>query len=156
MAETTSLEPEDWALWRTFLAANARLTLQIDRQLQQDSGLAQGEYGTLAAILDSTARALRVGELARQLAWEKSRVSHLITRMERRGLVERAASAEDGRGSLITVTPAGRRALLRAVRGHAAEVRQAFLGLIRPDERAVLERVLRRLATGDPASADDA
>jgi DNA-binding MarR family transcriptional regulator len=145
VTDATGLSPDDWALWRAFLAANARLTLRIDRQLQQEAGLAQGEYGTLAAILDTPDRAMRIGELATQLGWEKSRVSHLVTRMQRRGLIERAPTAEDGRGTRITVTPEGRRALLAAVRGHAEEVRRAFLENIAPEERAVLQRVLQRI-----------
>lgn len=152
MADATGLDPEDWALWRLFLAAEARLTLQIDRQLQQDSGLAQGEYGTLAAIVETPGHALRIGELAARLGWEKSRVSHLVTRMQRRGLIERTAAAEDGRGTRITVTAKGRRTLLSAVRGHAAEVRRAFLDHIEPGDRAALERLLANIMRGGPAA----
>lgn len=144
MMDATDIEPDEWALWRLFRQAQARLDRRIDGQLRQDAGMAQGEYGAIAAILESSERRLRVGDIARELGWEKSRASHLVTRLEERGWLAREAD-DDGRAARISVTAAGRRAHLGAVRGHAAQVRAAFLDHLQPEERRLLSRALQRI-----------
>jgi DNA-binding MarR family transcriptional regulator len=145
VVDATGISPEEWTLWRAFLRSHARVSREIDLQLQRDAGLAQGEYATISAILESPRRRLRIGEIAEALGWEKSRVSHLIGRMEQRSLVAREACADDARAVEIVVTPEGRRKQLAAVRAHAAEVRRVFLDHVSPDEREVMTRVLRRV-----------
>jgi DNA-binding MarR family transcriptional regulator len=143
--DATGTEPEEWALWRAFLVSHAQVSRRIDAQLHRDAGLAQGEYATITAILESPGRHLRIGEIAAALGWEKSRASHLVGRMERRGLLQREVCADDARAVEITVTREGRRKQLGAIRGHAAEVRRVFLEHVRPEERAVVTEVLTRV-----------
>lgn len=145
MGDATGTEADEWRLWRSFLAAQARLARRTDGQLQRDSELSRGEYGAIQAILDAPERRLRIGRIAEQLGWERSRVSHLILRMEQRGLIERDACDNDRRANELSVTRAGRRAHLAATRGHAAEVRRAFLDQVRPEERQMLQAVLDRI-----------
>jgi DNA-binding MarR family transcriptional regulator len=145
VADATGTEVEEWELWRAFLTSHARVSRTIDAQLQRDSGLAESEYATITAILESPERHLRVGQIADALGWEKSRASHLISRMERRGLVKREICAEDGRAMEIAVTSEGRKRQVGAIRGHVAEVRRVFLEQIEPDERAVVTRALTRV-----------
>jgi len=143
--DATGTEPEEWALWRAFLVSHAQVSRRIDAQLHRDAGLAQGEYATITAILESPGRRMRVGEIAAALGWEKSRASHLVGRMERRGLLRREPCADDARAVEITVTPEGRRTQIGAIRSHAAEVRRVFLEHVRPEERAVVTEVLTRV-----------
>lgn len=149
MADATGFEPEEWALWRDFRAVQARLTLAIDQQLQRDAGIDQAEYGILASLFEAEDRHLRVRDLCVELGWERSRMSHRVAQMERRGLVSRESVPHDGRAAWVELTPAGARMLLGAVRGHAQLVRRAFLDLLAPGEpeamQAVLTRVLARL-----------
>ena len=72
-------------------------------------------------------RKLRTGELAELLAWEKSRVSHQVARMEARGLLERTECDTDGRGTWVGLTDEGRRILLGSMREHAAAIREPVL-----------------------------
>lgn len=145
MTDATGTEPEEWALWRAFLASHARVTRLIDAQLQRDAGLTQGEYATITAILETPARHMRIGEIADALGWEKSRASHLIGRMEQRGLIRREVCADDARAIEIVVTTEGRRKQLKAIRGHVAEVRRLFLEQITPEERPVVTKALTRV-----------
>lgn len=149
MADATGTEPEEWALWRAFLKAQARLDRRMDGQLQRDADMTQGEYGAIAAILESTDRRLRVGEIARELGWERSRASHLITRLEKKGWLVREAWEHDGRAAQVTVTTDGKRIFLAAVRGHAAEVRDAFFANVSAEERSALADVLRRIISSN-------
>lgn len=145
MTDATGTDPEEWALWRAFLVSHARVTRLIDAQLQRDAGLTQGEYATITAILEAPARHMRIGEIADALGWEKSRASHLVGRMEKRGLVERGLCADDARAIEIAVTPEGRRKQLGAIRGHVAEVRRLFLEQISPEERPIVTDALTRV-----------
>jgi DNA-binding MarR family transcriptional regulator len=133
----------------------AQLSLEIDRQLRHTNDIGQSEYGTLAAIRESPGRRLRVGELAVRLGWEKSRTSHLVTRMEQRGLVTRREYPGDGRGTVIELTALGTRTLVRAVRDHAADVRRMFFSQMTADERAVVGTVLTRILDNLEPAADD-
>ena len=77
-------------------------------------------------------------------------MSHHVTRMERRGLVERAECAEDGRGAFIAVTPAGRTAIEQAAPGHVRAVRRLMFDALSNEDvdrlGTVIDKMLTRLA----------
>jgi len=79
----------------------------------------------LVALSDNDA-GMRVSDLAAQIGWERSRLSHQLRRMEERGLTERRPSAEDGRTSNVVLTANGRRAITDAAPGHVDLVRALF------------------------------
>src|ERR1700761_8013598 len=99
------LEADEWALWDTWMRAQRLLVRELDRSLQRDCGISKAEFSVLRT-LDGAAGELRVGELAESLGWEKSRVAHQLTRMEKRGLVERSGP---GRRTGVGLTAEGRR-----------------------------------------------
>ena len=72
----------------------------------------------LVQLTDSPEGRVRVTDLARALSWEKSRASHHLTRMERRGLVAREECRDDGRGAFVALTPEDRTAIEGAALGH--------------------------------------
>lgn len=152
MTDATGTVAEDWAVWRAFLAANTQLSAEIDRRLRRTHGISQAEYGTLAALRDAPGRRLRVGEIAALLGWEKSRMSHLVTRMEQCGLIARRGHSEDGRATDIVLTRLGVQTLLGAVGDHAADLHSLFFSQMTSDERAVvgavLDRILQNMAGG--------
>ena len=78
--------------------------------------------------------------LARELKWEKSRLSHQLSRMERRGLISRQACPTDARGSFAVLSPAGRAVLDSAAPGHVAEVRRLLFDVLTPAQVKALRR----------------
>lgn len=94
---------------------------------------------------------MRVGDVADRLGWEKSRVSHLVTRMEQRGLVARDVHPSDGRATDIVITPLGRRRLLSAVRQHAADLRELFFTRMTSEESDTLRAVFERMQQRGPS-----
>jgi DNA-binding MarR family transcriptional regulator len=157
MSVVSEIDESDWALWRGFLTMHRDLMRELDGRLQRDAGISQADYSVLLTLFDAPERRLRPGALGEALGWEKSRLSHQLTRMAARGLVERAECVTDGRGSWVVLTRDGRRTLLHAVRDHAASIRSLFLDALEPDEKRVMarasERVLGRL---DAATAGEA
>ncbi|WP_328610735.1 MarR family winged helix-turn-helix transcriptional regulator [Amycolatopsis sp. NBC_00345] len=138
MAETTALDPEEWALWDGWMRAQRLLARELERGLQRDSGISKAEFSVLVTLQRAPGRDLGVGELAESLAWEKSRVSHQLTRMENRGFVERTESGAGGRRTRIGLTAEGRRVAQGAVRGHAGNIRRYFFDSVTPEQAAVI------------------
>ncbi|MBU8807385.1 MarR family winged helix-turn-helix transcriptional regulator [Mycolicibacterium goodii] len=103
-----------------------RMTYEMNRQLQADSGLSLSDYDVLVALSDEDEEGMRVSDLAAQIGWERSRLSHQLRRMEQRGLTARRPSAEDGRTTIVVLTATGRRAIEDAAPGHVDLVRGLF------------------------------
>ncbi|GAA4634146.1 MarR family winged helix-turn-helix transcriptional regulator [Actinoallomurus vinaceus] len=136
MAET--LEPEEWELWDTWMRAQRLLVRELDRGLQRDSGISKAEFSVLVTLWQAPGREMRVGELSESLDWEKSRVSHQLTRMENRGFVERTQSGAAGRRTGIGLTAKGRRVVQSAILGHAGNIRRYFLDSLTPEQTAAI------------------
>jgi DNA-binding MarR family transcriptional regulator len=136
MSET--LEPEEWALWDTWTRAQRLLARELDRGLQRDCGISKAEFSVLVTLWQAPGRAMRVSELSESLDWEKSRVSHQLTRMEHRGFVEQTQRGAGGRRTGIGLTATGRRVARSAVVVHGANVRRYFLDSLTPEQRAVI------------------
>lgn len=145
MSTAPEISEQEWGLWRGFVTMHRHLARELDRQLQRDAGISQADFIVLGRLSEAPDRRLRTGELAELLAWEKSRVSHQVTRMESRGLVERTECDTDGRGTWVGVTPEGRRTLLAATRDHAAKIQELFFAELSAQERDVLHDVTRRI-----------
>ena len=145
MSSVSEIPPADWELWRTMRAMNEQLGRELDRQLQRDAGISQADYGILVTLFEAPDRQLRTGELGDVLAWEKSRVSHQVARMEARGLVERVVCESDGRGTWVTLATEGKRALLGAMRQHATAIRELFLDELDAEEKDVMLRAMSRV-----------
>jgi DNA-binding MarR family transcriptional regulator len=136
-------------LWRSWVALSSRLPAELHRQLQADSGLSLQDFEVLVHLTDSPDGRVRVTDLAGCAGWERSRLSHHVTRMEKRGLVERQECCDDGRGAFVAVTSAGRAAIERAAPAHARTVRGLVFASLSETEldavTAFAERVLGRL-----------
>ncbi|MBY8871518.1 MarR family transcriptional regulator [Micromonospora sp. PLK6-60] len=151
-------EREDRA-WRGYRRMRRLLDLELGRELMQDAGLSEPDYDVLSDLSETPEQRLRLSELADRMLWSRSRLSHHISRMQQRGLVTRLECATDGRGSIVALTPAGRRAVETAAPGHVAAVRRHLIDLLTPAEiealGALSQRVVDHLAarrTG-PAAA---
>jgi DNA-binding MarR family transcriptional regulator len=141
MTGTRWLSPDQQRAWRAFLRMQGRLDARLNRQLQSDSGLSLADYDVLVQLTDSAQGRLRPYELQRLLQWEQSRLSHHLSRMHRRGLVARDECTNDGRGTYITLTDAGRAAIESAAPGHVDAVRRLFFDGLTGEQVAALERV---------------
>lgn len=144
-SQTPWLSAQEEQLWRGWVQLNDEISTTLQREMQQDAKLSLSDYEVLVHLTDHPEGRLRVLDLARVLAWERSRVSHHLTRMERRGLVERRECAEDGRGAFIAVTEAGRAANQRAAPGHVAAVRRLVFDVLDAEEVTVLAAMIERM-----------
>ena len=148
-SEVRWLTVEEERVWRRWLTLNARLSATLQRELQDDAGLSMPDFEVLVHLTDSPEGRVRVTDLARLMQWERSRVSHHVTRMERRRLVQRVECAEDGRGAFVLITPPGRAAIEQAAPGHVNMVRRLIFDALSPEEvdafATIIEKMLAQL-----------
>jgi DNA-binding MarR family transcriptional regulator len=154
MTEPRWLDGTEARVWRAYLETQRDLLMTLSRQLTRDSGLSGADYELLVPISEAPDGLIRARDLALAVNWERSRLSHQITRMEKRGLVAREECPEDARGAMVRLTEQGRAAMRAAAPGHVAAVRQYFLDALTPQEIEVLDGALRRVAAGLPKDQD--
>lgn len=151
--EAPWLSEEEQAAWRGLLFMHERLSAALSRQLVADFGLSAQDYAVLVVLTDAPDGRLRPVDLGAALGWEKSRLSHHLSRMLDRGLVWRETCPTDQRGWYLSITDKGRRAIEAAAPGHVAAVRRAFVDRLTPAQLATLadiaEVVLEGLAEAE-------
>src|SRR6267143_7315060 len=149
MAKPRWLDEREAHLWRSWLRLNQELPSVLEEQISRDGGLSGADYAVLVPLSESPDGMLRARELGREILWDRSRLSHHVSRMEKRGLVVREECVEDGRGAMVRLTDAGRAAIEGAAPGHVAATRHYFFDLLSDDEvdqlTAVFDRVLANL-----------
>ena len=131
----------DWEVWKTFQIMRRQLDRALEKQLQRDSNISGPDYELLLTLSNAPDRQLRARDLGELVGWEKSRISHQVSRMETRGLVERRECGDDARGVWITLTIEGRRAVVGAMRDHTKAIREYFFDALTPEQLAVIGAV---------------
>lgn len=147
------LDDAEQAAWRTFLAMDHELFRFLDRRLQARSGISRGDFAVLVHLSEATDCTVRPSDLCRALGWEQSRMSHQLSRMERRGLLTRSRCTEDGRGAVVEVTEAGLATIAGAAPGHVGDLREVFVDVLGAgglDQLAELSRRVLDAIRGEP------
>ena len=134
MTEPRWLSPGQGRAWLGYRRMRALLDLQLTRDLARDSGLSEADYDVLSNVSEAAGHSMRLGDLAVHMLWSKSRLSHHVARMERRGLVAREDCPSDGRGAVLTLTEAGWQAIRHAAPGHVESVRRHFIDLLTDEQ----------------------
>ena len=121
----------------------------LDSQLRRDAELTHFEYYALAMLSESPERTLRMTSLAAQTNSTLPRLSHVVRRLEDRGLLERFPCPEDARATNVRLTAAGWDKVQQAAPGHVANVRQHVIDALTPEQvaqlRAIGEAILGRV-----------
>jgi len=142
------LSADEQRAWRTYLRMGSLLPAALNRQLQQDCGLTLPEYEVLVQLSEAPGQRLRPFQICDALNWEQSRLSHQLTRMERRLLVTRRECAADGRGAFVELTAAGAAAIGEAAPRHVATVRRLFFDRLSGTQRAAFEESCAAIVAG--------
>jgi DNA-binding MarR family transcriptional regulator len=153
------LTPEEDRAWRNWLAMAERVRSQIARDLLTDSGLSDADYVVLVQLSESDGRRVRMTDLAARLNWSKSRLSHQLSRMQARGLVEREECPADARGAFAVLGSCGLAELERAAPKHVASVRRHLIDVLDAEQLAQLatiaDQVVSRLRDQSACALED-
>lgn len=127
---------EELRVWRGFIETAEALRAELGSRLQAECSLSPGDYAVLLALSEADGRRLRSSQLAEDVGWERSRLSHHLGRMERRGLVRREECLTDNRGAEVVLTDEGGSAFRGATVPHLTAVRELFVDALTPAQLA--------------------
>lgn len=131
--------------WLSLVWTAELLPAALDAQLQADSGMTHFEFMVLGTLQQAEKSSLRTKDLAAAVNATMPRLSRVVGKLAERGLVERVGGDADGRVIHVHLSSAGRRALVRAMPGHLALVRDLVIDRIPPAQLQVLASVLEPL-----------
>lgn len=143
-AKRGRLTAQELAIWRSLLDTTDELRRVLGTQLQA-SGLSPGDYQVLLALREAEGQHLRSSELAATIDWERSRLSHHLGRMERRGLLRRDDCPTDSRGAVVSLTERGIEAFRRASAPHLRAIKRHFVDALTSEQLEALAEVLQAL-----------
>jgi DNA-binding MarR family transcriptional regulator len=143
--KTRWLDKDEEAAWRALATILVKLPWALECQLQRDSGLSFIEYHALARLSEDPNHTVRMSNLAALTNASLSRLSHLMTRLESRGLVRREADPEDGRFTNAILTKAGDAKLVASAPAHVATVRDLVIDAVSAAELQQLRETMGRL-----------
>jgi DNA-binding MarR family transcriptional regulator len=139
MANGAPLDDEELAAWRSFVDMRHLLERHLAKHLQREFALSDSDFEILVNLSEAPQGRMRAFELAHATQWEKSRMSHHLSRMEKRGLVRRETGAGPAlRYPDVVLTDAGRAAIEVSAPANAARVREFFIDPVGPERLAIL------------------
>ena len=144
---TKLLSPRELRVWHAFLFMGEDVLGRVGRDITQETGLSGPEFGVLSRLAGIGKGEMRQRALARVMGWDKSRLSHQLTRMQRRALIERHPSG--GKAVLVVLTELGRQKLDAARPIHAESVRRNLLSRLTPEQIDTIVRVSNLLGEED-------
>jgi DNA-binding MarR family transcriptional regulator len=144
---TKSLSPRELRVWHAFQLMHEDVLGRVDRDIAQATGLSGPEFGVLSRLAALGKGEMRQQELARVMSWDKSRLSHQLTRMQERALIKR--HAVDGNAVFVMLTELGRKKLDAARPIHAESVRRNLLSRLTPEQIDTIVRVSNLLGEED-------
>jgi DNA-binding MarR family transcriptional regulator len=145
MERSMTLTSDNLAIWRRFVDTTDQLRSRLATRLLAESELSGGDYAVLLALAEANGKRIRSSQLAAQIEWERSRLSHHLGRMEARGLVSRRKCAVDNRGAEVILTDRGAEEFRRASAPHLRAVQELFVDALTPALLDSLGEVVRAL-----------
>ncbi|MGO4301565.1 MarR family winged helix-turn-helix transcriptional regulator [Leifsonia sp. RAF41] len=152
-----ALDPVELAAYFSLIEATSLLRHAVELQLKEAGELSYVQFQLLARLGDAPDGSHNMTELADGVVYSRSGLTYQAGLLEKAGLVTRAPSVEDERGTTVTITDAGRARLAAVFPGHIEVLnRMLFDALPRDDIRmldALLTPVVRHMRAMPPRSA---
>lgn len=139
--------------WLLLIGGVQSLLDALDRQLRDEAGISHDDYRILSSLYRSSGRARRMSDLAREMNYSPSRLTHAAARLEEHGWVSRSRAGDDRRGVDIELTEAGVAKARDASKGHLALVRELVFEVPEPGQLEAAVTALDqigRAASGSP------
>lgn len=136
---TKLLSPQELRVWHAFRMMGDDVLDRVGRDITEATGLSGPDFGVLSRLAALGKGEMRQQNLAECLGWDKSRLSHHLTRMQQRKLIERRDG--EGRVVLVVLTQHGREKLEAARPIHAESVRKNLLSRLSKEQTDTLVRI---------------
>ncbi|OFL66404.1 MULTISPECIES: MarR family winged helix-turn-helix transcriptional regulator [unclassified Brevibacterium] len=146
MSAAPWLDETQQRFWRAMLQGQTLLQTVLDRELREVAGIALADYEVLVIVSESPGRCRRMAEIAEDIGVSRSRLSHTVARLEKRGILKRSSTEGDGRGVNCSMTDEGWGLMQKIAPVHVEGVRRHLIDLMSPEETQVLADVFTRAA----------
>ena len=143
------MDPEEWESWAALLMLHRAVLQDLDTELRQQHKLAVSEFDVLITLFNAPDHRLGMSALAHEAMLSPAGITHLVTRLERDGLVKREVDPADRRKWFTVLTEEGDRTLRAARRTHNTVLRRTFLAATSAADREVLTQLWQRLASAE-------
>src|SRR3954451_3135253 len=140
------LDRDEWESWGAVMMLNRLVLQDLDAELRREHHLAVTEFDVLITLYNAPEKRLGMSALADRVLLSPAGTTHLVTRLERDGLVRREVDPTDRRKWFTVLTDAGDRTLRDARQTHNAVLRRTLLTATSPGDRATLRRIWKRLS----------
>lgn len=154
---TEKLTRSELRAWFRLVGGMRSLLNALDRQLRDEAGMTHDDYEILSHLHRSIGRTERMSDLAREVGFSPSRLSHAVSRMEEEGWVSRSQGSVDGRVIEAHLTEAGVTHLEQVSKGHLATVRRLVFETLGHDRAGVVSEGMDEIgkaARQSPATDD--
>jgi DNA-binding MarR family transcriptional regulator len=141
------LSPRELRVWHAFMLMGEDVLGRVGRDIAQVTGLSGPEFGVLSRLAAIGKGEMRQQALASVMSWDKSRLSHQLTRMQERKLIERRPT--ERKSVLVALTALGREKLDAARPIHADSVRRNLLSRLTQEQVDTIVRVSNLLGEED-------
>lgn len=148
MTDPQWLSDEEREAWLALVSIMFRLPGAIETQLRSEEDMSLAEYLVLAMLSDASDHRHRMSALAAATNTSQSRLSRIVARMERAGLVTREGRQDDRRVVIAEITPAGLERIREAAPGHVKRVREIVFNRLEPEQVEQLVAIGRALNRG--------
>ncbi|TAJ46473.1 MAG: MarR family transcriptional regulator [Herbiconiux sp.] len=145
MENTRWLTPEQLRAWIRLEAVVELLPTVLDSQLQRDAQLTHFEYLVMAKLSESPERLLRMTALAATTNSTLPRLSHVVSRLEARGYVERVPCPGDRRATNAHLTEAGWQKVVATAPGHVENVRAHVIDVLSDEQLRQLDDIMQAM-----------
>ncbi|MEM9434667.1 MAG: MarR family transcriptional regulator [Pseudomonadota bacterium] len=102
-----------------------------------------GPAGGLVLMTLADLEPVAIHELVRTIARDKAQITRLLQSLEKKGLIEKSPSRDDGRVSVLQLTPKGEDTVAR-LRFVVAETIDSLLDPLSAQERGTLKSLLKK------------
>lgn len=131
--------------WRAFLGASTLVSVRLNHELDEAAAISMYEYEILVRLFESEAGRVRMSQLADQVSYSRSRLTHTVGRLERAGYVLRSSCPNDRRGVYAHLTQAGYEFLAQTAPIHLDGVRRHLIDRFTPSELTTLTELLEKI-----------
>jgi DNA-binding MarR family transcriptional regulator len=147
MSEPQWLNADERRAWLALMSINTLLPAALDSQLHSAGKLSLFDYHVLAMLSETESRFLPMSELAARTSASLSRLSHVVTKLQNRGWVERRPHPGDARVTTAHLTDAGMDTIVGLAPGHVESVRSLFLDALSEEDVADLARIGEKIVS---------
>ncbi|MBI2767840.1 MAG: MarR family transcriptional regulator [Chloroflexi bacterium] len=146
--EATSVGPPWFDAWRGIIFANAKVFREVERKLEEHSGISLAFLDALSRLYDAPGGRLRMQDLQARSLFTHSGMTRVVDRIEAVGLVRRESVPGDRRGVSVLITEKGKRLYEESIVRHQVDIEEAFARRLTPAQHKAVADALSQFWQG--------